>query len=212
VIFQRSHVVRGEEPVRNGLTGKVVSIDERTGRTRVRMQDDGRIVTVRLEKEENRQPIAPAYAQVIDKFQGHEAEVTQIIAGRGSMNRGYTQATRAIYESHVYLAKDIHGQAPIKTVGEAWQVSEQKETALSRLREIKEQGPSPEVESVRLEPEPDLDATPDLDPAPPLDDERLEEALSDLQQDWLRDYLQEMEDRKEKGFGQGVGEDGDMGL
>jgi hypothetical protein len=200
VVFRRSYVIRGEEPVRNGSTGTILSIDERSGRTRIRLDDSNRMVTVRLQDHELTQPAAPAYCQVIDRYQGHEAEIIQNIAGLSSQNHGYTENTRAIYESHSYLSKDVFGPEPIEKLGEVWSQEVVKETALSRLRQLEREA---EVGVAELDP------VPELEPEPELDDRRLEQAREDMgrDDDWLKTFGAEIRQREvqernqNRGFG-----------
>jgi hypothetical protein len=205
VVFRRSYVIRGEEPARNGSTGTILSIDERSGRTRIRLDDSHRIVTVRLQDHELTQPVAPAYCQVIDRYQGHEAEIIQNVAGLSSQNHGYTEASRAIYESHTYLSEDVFGPEPLEKLSDVWSQEKVKETALSRLREIQQSEAEVGVASLDplpdLEREPELEPAPDLEPEPELDDQRLAQAMEDMgtDDDWLKAFEAEMREREEQG-------------
>jgi ATP-dependent exoDNAse (exonuclease V) alpha subunit len=144
VIFLRSYKIKGEEPVKNGTTGVVMSMNVDSGRARVRVdQGDGtrRIVTVRLNTHELRQPVGLAYAVHANKYQGAEVPVALVMPGMGqtTANSAYSMVTRSTRETHIYLDHEGHGRDPVAAVGKAWTEREQKRSALSRLAEVRQQ-------------------------------------------------------------------------
>jgi ATP-dependent exoDNAse (exonuclease V) alpha subunit len=206
VIFLRSYKIKRDEPVKNGTTGVVMSINADTGRARLRVdQDDGnrRIVTVRLNPHELRQPVGLAYAVHANKYQGAEVPIAQLMPGMGqtTANSAYSMATRSTHETHWYFDYETHGADPIANAGKAMTEREQKQSALSKLAEVRRA----EAERVRRmaeqmrdwerqqaeahEREPQRFEPPAQDPVPPMTEEevnRLDQALRDVDQDTER--------------------------
>jgi ABC-type dipeptide/oligopeptide/nickel transport system ATPase subunit len=198
VIFLRSHFIKGQAPVKNGTEGLLLSVDNRSGRARVRIPDgDGqRIVVVRLNAHEQNQPIGLAYAVHANKYQGAEVPIVLSMPGMGqtNANSAYSMVTRSTHETHVYASRDLHGPDPIAALGKAWSEREIKQSALSKLNEIRRESltalRNERESSNRQAPElydiPELEEVPEMDPVR-LD--RLENALAgaDRQRTALRD-------------------------
>lgn len=138
VIFLRAQSVgRGEEPIKNGTKGQILDIDKKTKRARLLLEDD-REVTVPLKEHQKKQPIGLAYSQHVNKIQGDEVKVVQVMPGTehtANANSAYSQLTRAKEEAHVYLDRDTHGDEPEEALAQSWSKRVEKRTSLSRLRE-----------------------------------------------------------------------------
>jgi ATP-dependent exoDNAse (exonuclease V) alpha subunit len=171
VLMLQSVVVRGEDPIRNGSKGTVMKVDHERERVRVRF-DDGREANL---------PATPAiglnYAVHVAKFQGDQCAVVLATPspGQGSRNAGYTQVTRGVDETHIYVDHERFGDEPKERLAEVWSEVDEKQTAsmtIAQLRAAEEMEPLPPVhtdelmlEDIELDPLPELEDLPELPPA-----------------------------------------------
>jgi hypothetical protein len=181
VTFLQSHFVKGQAPVKNGTEGVVLSIDNKYGVARVRIPDgDGqRVVRVKIEPHAHKQTLGLAYATHANRTQGAEFPIALVLPGMGqtSANSGYSMVTRSTHETHVYLSRELHGTDPIGALGAAWSQRDIKQSALSKLNEIRREE--------RAQREPERIVEPEPATVSPLDDwrlNRLEQALERTQQ------------------------------
>lgn len=128
--------VKGQAPVRNGMTGQILDINHDKGFSYVKLEDK-RIVRVPLREHEKTQPFGPNYAQTANKIQGAECEVVQVMPGTdhtATANSAYSQLTRAKGEAYVYLDRETHGEEPHQTLAESWAQRVDKRMSLAWLR------------------------------------------------------------------------------
>jgi hypothetical protein len=143
VVFLDSYKRRFQEPIKNGSVGRVVGLDAQSGQARIEIdRADGsrEIRRVDLKTDQYRQPVGLAYATHANRIQGAEVSIVQVMPGMGqtNANSAYSMVTRSMRETHVYAAKDLHGPDPIKTLGQAWSQREQKQSAHSKMQEIRQ--------------------------------------------------------------------------
>ncbi|WP_144836039.1 AAA family ATPase [Kocuria rosea] len=128
--------VKGQAPVRNGMTGQILDVNHDKGFSYVKLEDK-RIVRVPLREHEKNQPFGPNYAQSAHKIQGAECEVVQVMPGTdhtATANSAYSQLTRAKGEAYVYLDHETHGEQPHQTLAESWAQRVDKRMSLAWLR------------------------------------------------------------------------------
>jgi hypothetical protein len=143
VIFLDSYKRQFQEPIKNGSVGKVVGLDTQSGQARIEIEraDGSReIRRVDLKADQYRQPVGLGYAVHANKFQGAEVSIVQVMPGMGqtNANSAYSMVTRCLRECHIYLDKATHGLNPIKRIAEAWSQREQKQSAHSKMAEIRQ--------------------------------------------------------------------------
>jgi hypothetical protein len=207
VIFLRSHFVKGQTPVKNGTEGLLLSVDNRTGRARIRIADgDGqRIVNVRLNAHEQSQPVGLAYAVHSNKYQGAEVPIALVMPGMGqtNANSAYSMVTRSTHETHVYASRDLHGPNPFAALGNAWSERQVKQSAMSMLHEIRrEEWQRAQREAPSREPEPlELEEIPELEPVPVLEDVKLERLAEELRRLAFDPPRRVERDYTDRGFG-----------
>lgn len=136
VIFLRPVYERGTAPIRNGTAGTLQHIDDR-GRARVQLED-GRTTTVRLSAQEWTQPIGLGYAVHVSKFQGSEVKQNIVLPTRGlaNGNNGYSQLTRGVDATHVFIAENEWDTDPVAELGAAWSTHDLPRTASSYLDDV----------------------------------------------------------------------------
>jgi hypothetical protein len=143
VVFLDSYKRRFQEPIRNGSVGKVVGLDTHSGQARIEIdRADGsrEIRRVDLQAEQHRQPVGLAYALHGQKAQGSEVAIVQVMPGMGqtTANSAYSMVTRSMRETHIYLDHETHPGNPIQRISEAWSQRERKQSAHSRMQEIRQ--------------------------------------------------------------------------
>ncbi|MCM3484190.1 AAA family ATPase [Kocuria rosea] len=138
VIFLQGHARSGrQKPVKNGTTGEIIGISERRRIAKVRLEDD-RVVKVPIPENAYRQTIAPAYCQHANKIQGAEARIVDIMPGTdktANANSAYSQLTRGIDESHVWLDYQTNGEEPKQAVAKSWARRANKHMAITLMKE-----------------------------------------------------------------------------
>jgi ATP-dependent exoDNAse (exonuclease V) alpha subunit len=143
VIFLDSYKRRLQEPIKNGSVGRVVGLDAQSGQARIEIDKaDGsrEIRRVDLQADQHRQPVGLAYAVHSNKFQGAEVSIVQVMPGMGqtNANSAYSMVTRSMRATYIYLDKVTHGLNPIKAIGQAWSQREQKQSAHSKMAEVRQ--------------------------------------------------------------------------
>jgi AAA domain len=121
----------------NGVSGTATAIDPATRRVTVALDDDT-TTTVRLADRAPTQPLAPAYAVHVLKYQGGENAVTLYVAPPpGQLDKGdaYSALTRGREETHVYLDEQTHGTDAKDTVADELLDSAFKRSAASVAHE-----------------------------------------------------------------------------
>ncbi len=135
-IFNKGVYLRAGDPIFNGQQGTIVRMDG-DGACRVRLDgDDRRAVIVRLERETDVQPIAPAYCMSTSKFQGGEVKVNIVIPGSpeiASLNSGYSQVTRGVDVTEILLDRETWSDNPTQALAQAWSNEVTKEQASNYL-------------------------------------------------------------------------------
>jgi AAA domain/TrwC relaxase len=187
VIFLSAYFEKGQMPVKNGTQGVILSIDDRNRRARIRVPDGDnghRVVRVSLNAHDKRQPVGLSYAVHSQKFQGAEVPVALVMPGMGqtNANSAYSMVTRSTHESHVYVSRDLHGPDPVNALGKAWSEREVKQSALSKLNEIRREEAARvkrPVRDIELVEAPELEDV-ELDPVSMLRDLHLDRLESEI--------------------------------
>lgn len=96
--------------VENGFTGEVVAIDHETAALRVRLDRDGRAVSLRVE-EYGAKNIRLGYASTVHKAQGRTVEHCHVLMGGPMTDRhlGYVQASRCRESTHLFIDRTQAG-------------------------------------------------------------------------------------------------------
>lgn len=166
IVFLRSHFdPTTKTGIKNGTSGRIVSIDEETRIAQVQLAE-GRVESVPLPEFDESQVMGPSGAQHIAKFQGGEVEYALFAPGTkgtANANSAYSEITRAKKESHFFLDYETHGPDPKETVSEAWSEQSEKKSARRMIREQKESEgiglKTPEEKTVKRDPVPTPTAT-----------------------------------------------------
>jgi AAA domain/TrwC relaxase len=137
ITFQRSYKKLGQKAIKNGVSGTVLSVDNRSGKVQLATSDD-QIVSLTLKAVEDTQVIAPNYACHVTRYQGSEVPIALCIPAGPTVttnNSGYTMLTRGQKESHLFLDRQSMPRGT-KDLAVAWAEPEVRKTATFILGQV----------------------------------------------------------------------------